>query len=180
MAGICPFRRNARVPPIMGDDGCSRLVVIRAGRGKNTVLLLGRFEGFLLQHNNQTARVSTAANGWNMPVPGRLWQQRASAMSAVAWRRHGGDGAQRNGGSAVVDRMDPARHRDVGNSMSAARQCREGEVRRRQTARRQQGGGSSAESAARDGRQQRGQRNTETPPFTRAFSRAIFFTRTHG
>ncbi len=68
MAAICPFRRNARVPPIMGDDGCSRLVVIRAGRGKNTVLLPGRFEGFSLRHNNQTARASTAANGWNMPV----------------------------------------------------------------------------------------------------------------
>jgi len=45
MAGICPFRRNARIPPIMGDDGCSRFVVIRAG-GKNTVLLPGRFEVF--------------------------------------------------------------------------------------------------------------------------------------
>ena len=30
------------------------------------------------------------------------------------------------------------------------------------------------------GKQRDGQRNTETPPFTRAFSRAIFFTRTHG
>jgi hypothetical protein len=46
MAGICPFRRNARVTPIMGDDVCSWFVVILAGRGKNTVLLPGRFEGF--------------------------------------------------------------------------------------------------------------------------------------
>jgi len=41
-----------------------------------------------------------------------------------------------------------ARHSDVGDSMSAARQCREREARRRQTARRRQRGGSSAEAAA--------------------------------
>jgi len=119
---------------------------------------------------------------------------RVIKTGCAAWRRQGGggsvsgsggcakrgDGAQRDGGSAVVDRMDPARHRDVGNSMSAARQCWEGEARRQQTARRRQGSGSSVESAARDGRQQRGQRTTETPPLTCVFSRAIFFTRTHG
>ena len=69
MAGICPFRRNARVTPIMGDNVCSWFVVILAGRGKNTVLLPGRFEGFSPRHNNQTVTASTAANGRWTPVP---------------------------------------------------------------------------------------------------------------
>jgi hypothetical protein len=84
MAGICPFRRNARVPPIMGDDGCSRFVVIRAGRGKNTVLLPGRFEGFSPRHNNQTVRASTAANGRWTPVPA---QRARSTHHGRQWLR---------------------------------------------------------------------------------------------
>ena len=71
MSGICPFWCNVRVPPIMGDDVCSWFVVIRAGRGKNTVLLPERFEGFSLRHNNQTAKASTAANGRGTPIPGQ-------------------------------------------------------------------------------------------------------------
>jgi len=46
MAGICPFQCNTRVPPIMGDDGCSRFVVIRAGRGKIQYFCQGDLRGF--------------------------------------------------------------------------------------------------------------------------------------
>jgi len=49
MAGGRPFRGRARVPHVMGNHGCVRFAVIRAGRGKNTVLLPGRFVGFLWQ-----------------------------------------------------------------------------------------------------------------------------------
>ena len=69
LSGRRPFQGNTRVPHIIGNNGCPWFVVIRAGRGKNTVLLPGQFEGFLLQHNNQTARASTAANGRGTPIP---------------------------------------------------------------------------------------------------------------
>ena len=69
MSGRRPFQGNAHVPHIMGNDGCAWFVVIQAGgRGGNPVLLSGRFEGFLLQHNNQIARASTAAKGRGTPI----------------------------------------------------------------------------------------------------------------
>ncbi len=44
--------------------------------------------------------------------------------------------------------MAAAQHRDVGDSMAAARRWRQREARQRRTARRQQRGGSSTEAAA--------------------------------